>query len=340
MRESSAEDHTDPEFDALLNSDVVHGLIEEGNEQGFLSSTHVAATLHDVEFTAEQLEELLLAFADLGHRHRRGRRSGGRRGRGRGRAQARPLDQDDEQRSRAHVLPRDGQGAAAHGGRRGLAGQAHRASRHGRQAQAHRVQPAARGVHRQASRGPRHAAPRPHPGGQPRAHARRGEVRLPARLQVQHLRHLVDPPGHHPGAGRPGAHHPRAGAHGGEHQPARARAAPARAGDRPRADAGWRSPPRWASRPPRCATSSRSARSRPACTSRSATTATLSSATSSRTGFGVAGRRRSPRSLRREEIAEVLGLLTHRERNVLALRFGLDGRAPAHPRRGGTASSG
>ena len=76
-------------------------------------------------------------------------------------------------------------------------------------------------------RRPRAAAARPHPGGQPRAHARRREVRLPARLQVQHLRHLVDPPGHHPRARRPGAHHPRPGAHGREHQQAHPRAAAA-----------------------------------------------------------------------------------------------------------------
>ena len=40
------------------------------------------------------------------------------------------------------------------------------------------------------------------------------EVRLAPRLQVLHLRHLVDPPGDHPRAGRPVAHDPDPGAHG------------------------------------------------------------------------------------------------------------------------------
>ncbi|HZL63839.1 MAG TPA: RNA polymerase sigma factor RpoD [Thermoleophilia bacterium] len=42
------------------------GLIEEGHEQGFLSNTQVVAALQDVECNAEQLEELLLALVDLG----------------------------------------------------------------------------------------------------------------------------------------------------------------------------------------------------------------------------------------------------------------------------------
>jgi len=50
----------------LLCSDEVRGLIDEGNTQGFLSTAHIAAALQDVEVTAEQLEELLHAFADLG----------------------------------------------------------------------------------------------------------------------------------------------------------------------------------------------------------------------------------------------------------------------------------
>ena len=77
-----------------------------------------------------------------------------------------------------------------------------------------------------------HRLPRPDPGGQPRSDPRRREVRLAQGLQVLHLRHLVDPPGHHPchrrqvadgpdpgapprhpgrGAGRPGQPQGRAG---------------------------------------------------------------------------------------------------------------------------------
>ena len=82
------------------------------------------------------------------------------------------------------------------------------------QAAADRGQPAARGVHRQALHRPRPGLPGPDPGGQPRAHPRRGEVRLHQGLQVLHLRHVVDPPGHYQGHCRPGADHPDPRAHG------------------------------------------------------------------------------------------------------------------------------
>ena len=39
-------------------------------------------------------------------------------------------------------------------------------------------------------------------------------------LQILHLRHLVDPSGHHPRHRRSGAHHPHSGAYGGDHQQA------------------------------------------------------------------------------------------------------------------------
>ena len=55
----------------------------------------------------------------------------------------------------------------------------------------------------------RHVLPRPHPGGQHRAHPRGREVRLREGLQVLDLRHVVDPPGHHAGRRRPGPHDPR-----------------------------------------------------------------------------------------------------------------------------------
>jgi RNA polymerase primary sigma factor len=62
----ASEDDVTPADLALLSSDEVRGLIEEGHEQGYLSSAQVASALHDVEVTAEQLEELLLTLADLG----------------------------------------------------------------------------------------------------------------------------------------------------------------------------------------------------------------------------------------------------------------------------------
>jgi hypothetical protein len=55
---------------------------------------------------------------------------------------------------------------------------------------------------------PRAAPPRPDPGGQPRPDARRREVRLAQGLQVLDLRHVVDPPGHHPRHRQHRPHHP------------------------------------------------------------------------------------------------------------------------------------
>ncbi len=54
-------------FDRILpGCDEVVRLVEEGHELGCLSSAAVAKALSDVEATAAQVEELLLALADLG----------------------------------------------------------------------------------------------------------------------------------------------------------------------------------------------------------------------------------------------------------------------------------
>ena len=60
-----------------------------------------------------------------------------------------------------------------------------------------------------------------------------GEIRIPPRLQVFHLRHLVDPPGDYPLDCRPGAHDPHSGAHDRDHQQADASAKTACSGVRP-----------------------------------------------------------------------------------------------------------
>ena len=112
-----------------------------------------------------------------------------------------------------------------------------------------RGQPSPRRVARQALHRPRHAAARPDPGRQPRPDPRRREVRLHQGLQVLHLRHVVDPPGHHPRHGRPGPHDPaarpprRAGQQARPHQArpapaARPRGHPRGAGRRGRPDPG------------------------------------------------------------------------------------------------------
>jgi RNA polymerase primary sigma factor len=53
-------------FPPLSECAEVHTLIEEGHELGCLSSADVAVALQDVEVTSAQLEDLLLALADMG----------------------------------------------------------------------------------------------------------------------------------------------------------------------------------------------------------------------------------------------------------------------------------
>ncbi len=72
------------------------------------------------------------------------------------------------------------------------------------QAPADRGQSAPGGLDRQALHGPGTPVPRSHPGGEPGPDQGGGEVRLPAGIQVLHLRHLVDPAGGHSGHRRPG----------------------------------------------------------------------------------------------------------------------------------------
>jgi RNA polymerase primary sigma factor len=49
-----------------LPSDEIRGLLEEGREQGYLTSEHIEEALRDVELSGEQLDELHSVFADLG----------------------------------------------------------------------------------------------------------------------------------------------------------------------------------------------------------------------------------------------------------------------------------
>ena len=90
--------------------------------------------------------------------------------------------------------------------------------------------------HRQEIPQPRPELPGPDPGGQHRPDACGRQIRVPPRLQVQHLCHLVDSPGHHPGDRRPGPHHPHSGAHDRDDEQASQRLQEAASGDGPRAD--------------------------------------------------------------------------------------------------------
>ena len=65
---------------------------------------------------------------------------------------------------------------------------------------------------------PRPAIPRPDPGRQYRPDESGRQIRIPPRLQVRDLRHLVDPAGGQPLALRSVAHHPRSRAHDRGHQ--------------------------------------------------------------------------------------------------------------------------
>ncbi len=80
-------------------------------------------------------------------------------------------------------------------------------------------EPAAGRLDRQEVHRPRDVVPGPDPGGQHRPDPGGREVRLREGLQVLHLRHVVDPAGHHPRHRRPGPHDPHPRPHGGDDQP-------------------------------------------------------------------------------------------------------------------------
>ena len=84
--------------------------------------------------------------------------------------------------------------------------------RRGGEAGADPGQPPARGVDRQAVRRPGNAAARPHPGGEPGL--MRAVEKYWTKGSVLDLRHLVDPPGHHPGHRRSGPDDPDPRPHG------------------------------------------------------------------------------------------------------------------------------
>jgi len=61
-----AEDHSKPTESAELAIDEVRVLVEEGREQGYLTSDHIADVLQDVELTLDQIDGIYNLFADLG----------------------------------------------------------------------------------------------------------------------------------------------------------------------------------------------------------------------------------------------------------------------------------
>ena len=105
-----------------------------------------------------------------------------------------------------------------------------------RQEGADRGQPAPGGVDRQALHQSRPAVPGSDSGRQHRPDEGGGQVRIPPRLQILDLRHVVGAAGHHARHRGPGAHHPHPGAHDRDDQQADPHVAAAGAGIRARAD--------------------------------------------------------------------------------------------------------
>ncbi len=196
------------------------------------------------------------------------------------------------------------------------------------QAAADRGQPAAGRVDRQALHRPRTGLPRPDPGGQPGPDPRGGEVRLHQGLQVLHLRHLVDPAGHHPGHRGPGPDDPDPGAHGRDHQQDGPDPAPAASGPGPRGHAGGDRARRWGCPRTGWPRSSGSPRSRSRCSRRSARK-TPTSATSSRTPTRSCPWRRRRSSCSRTSWSRCSTTSAIREQRIIQLRFGL---TDGHPR--------
>ncbi len=118
----------------------------------------------------------------------------------------------------------------------------------GGQAQALQRQPAPGRLDRQEVPQPRPVLPRPDPGRQHRPDEGGREVRVPPRLQVLDLRHVVDPPGDHPLDRRPGADDPHPGAHDRDDEQAAQRHQEAGADRRAASPRSRRSPRRPASR--------------------------------------------------------------------------------------------
>jgi RNA polymerase primary sigma factor len=61
-----AEDRSKPTESAELAIDEVRVLVDEGREQGYLASDHIADALQDVELTPDQIDGIYNLFADLG----------------------------------------------------------------------------------------------------------------------------------------------------------------------------------------------------------------------------------------------------------------------------------
>ena len=130
--------------------------------------------------------------------------------------------------------------------------------RHGRgagQARADRGQPPTGGFDREKIHQPRPAVSRPDSGRQHRPDESRRQIRIPPRLQIFHVCHVVDSPGHHPCHRRSGPHDPHPGAHDRNHQQADPHIAATGSGTGTRTDQRKKSRSAWTFRLRKCAKS-------------------------------------------------------------------------------------
>ena len=114
------EDRSRASEPAELAIEEVRLLVDEGREQGYLASDHIADVLQDVELTPDQIDGIYNLFADLGIDILEGETSGGVEGGDAkpeegGHHQARPLREVLDQRPGPNVPQGDRQSAAAHG---------------------------------------------------------------------------------------------------------------------------------------------------------------------------------------------------------------------------------
>ncbi len=64
MTESAAD--RQPDEGILSTVEEVRQLLEEGREQGYLPAEHILEVLADVDLTPEQIDDVYVAFHDLG----------------------------------------------------------------------------------------------------------------------------------------------------------------------------------------------------------------------------------------------------------------------------------
>ena len=241
MTESAAD--RPPDESILSTVEEVRVLLEEGKEQGYLAAEHILEILADVDLTPEQIDDVYVAFHDLGidvvgadgvHHTHGGQAAGGDQEpeaeaetkldlsiktasndpvrmylREIGKVSLLTAEQEVSLAKRIERGDMDAKNQLIQANLRLVVSIARRYANRGLTL-LDLIQEGNLGLIRAVEK----------------FDYRRG-------LQVQYVRHLVDPPGREPRARRPGAHHPYPGAHGRDHQQAHPRAAAAAPGPGP-----------------------------------------------------------------------------------------------------------